>query len=175
MRGDGLRLQVEVSVSGKPSFVYVTYIATTPEKLWRALTDETISEQFWFGYRVVSDWTVGSSFRLMQGERIVTDEGIVLECDPPRRLSYTWKPTYEEMRHEPPSKVTFDIEPRNDQVKLTVTHEQFEVGSKVFESISTGWPAVLSSLKSFLETGSALPPSWTGVHEKIIAAAGAKS
>lgn len=159
----------------KPSFVYVTYIATTPEKLWHALTDEKISEQFWFGYRVVSDWKVGSSFRLMQGGRIVTDEGVVLECDPPRRLSYTWKPTYEDMRNEPPSRVSFEIEPRNGQVKLTVTHEQFEEGSKVFESISTGWPAVLSSLKSFLETGNALPPSWTEAHKAVIAAAEARN
>ncbi len=85
------------------------------------------------------------------------DSGIVLACEPPHRLAYTWHPEYESMRHERPSRVVFEIEPLNGQVKLTVTHDDFDEDSKVFDSISGGWPLVLSSLKSMLETGQPLP------------------
>ena len=89
------------------------------------------------------------------------DKGVILESDPPRRLSYSWSPQYEEFRNERPSRVTFDLKPFKGQVKLTVVHDDFDEGSKVFESISGGWPKVLSSLKSFMETGKGLAPSWS--------------
>jgi uncharacterized protein YndB with AHSA1/START domain len=147
----------------EPKFVYVTYIATTPEKLWQALTDGEFTERYWFGTRIASDWTVGARVTFIRGES-VSDYGVVLECDPPRRLSYTWRVEfYEEFRNERPSRVTFEIEPMpgraggtTHEVKLTVTHDDFDVGSKVFRAISGGWPLVLASLKSFLETGGAL-------------------
>jgi len=144
----------------KPSFVYAIYIASTPEKVWHALTDEKTSERYWFGNRVVSDWKVGSPFSLRRGEVKCTDVGVVLEYDPPRRLSYTFHPLHEKHQHEKPSRVTFELEQQEDQVKLTVVHDEFEPGSKVFESISEGWPLVLSSLKSFLETGRVLRALW---------------
>jgi uncharacterized protein YndB with AHSA1/START domain len=137
----------------KPSFVYVTYIRTTPEQLWRALTDGTFTQRYWFGRRIESDWKVGSRVALWH-EGKLSDSGEVLEFDPPRRLSYSFRVEFvEELRKEGPSHVTFEIEKLGAHVKLTLTHDRFEPGSKVLEGISTGWPAILSSLKSLLETG----------------------
>ena len=147
----------------EPKFVYVTYIATTPEKLWQALTDGAFTEQYWFGTRIESDWTLGARVRFLRDDT-VSDYGVVLECEPPRRLSYSWRVEFhEEFRHERPSRVTFEIEPmaprmggRRSEVKLTVIHDDFDAGSKVFRAISGGWPLVLASLKSLLETGGGL-------------------
>jgi len=140
----------------KPEFVYVTYIETTPEKLWEALTNSEFSKRYWFGTEVKSDWNVGSPFALVtDGE--TTDTGEILEADPPRRLAYTFKhEKFEGMRNEPVTKVVFNIEPYGNVVKLTVTHEGFAEGGKLLGAISTGWPAILSGLKSLLETGHAV-------------------
>ena len=139
----------------KPEFVYVTYIETTPEKLWDALTSSEFSERYWWGTKVLSNWTVGSPFALeWRGQ--VTDTGVIVEADPPRLLSYTWSNASEEFRNERPSRVTFVLEPYGKLVKLTLTHEDFEPGSKMLEGISKGWPAIMSSLKSMLESGQAL-------------------
>ena len=83
-----------------------------------------------------------------------------VESDPPRRLVYGWKPLYKDLPQERPSRVTFVLEPFKGQTRLTVTHDEFDDGSKMFAMISKGWPAVLSSLKSFLEMGRGLEPSW---------------
>ena len=139
----------------KPEFVYVTYIETKPEKLWEALTDSAFSERYWWGTKVVSDWKVGSPVAL-EWRGKVTDTGVIVEADPPRRLSYTWSNTSEEFRNERPSRVTFALERYGKLVKLTLTHEGFAEGSKFFAGISKGWPAILSSLKSILETGKPL-------------------
>ena len=139
----------------KPEFVYVTYIETTPGKLWEALTNSTFSKRYWFGTEVRSDWKVGSPFALVT-DGITSDTGTILEADPPRRLAYTFKhERFEEMRDEAATKVTFTIEPYGGIVKLTVTHEGFAAGSKLLGAISNGWPAILSGLKSLLETGHA--------------------
>jgi uncharacterized protein YndB with AHSA1/START domain len=144
----------------KPEFVYVIYIASTPEKIFEALTDEKMSEQYWVGNRVVSDWKIGAPFalKLKRDDKEVT--GKVLEFDPPRRLAYSFHAAHVGMENEPPSRVTFELEPQRDQVKLTVVHDNFEPGSKAFESVSRGWPLVLSSLKSYLETGKVLYAPW---------------
>jgi uncharacterized protein YndB with AHSA1/START domain len=139
----------------KPEFVYVTYIETTPKKLWEALTDSAFSERYWWGTKVVSDWKVGSLVAL-EWRGKVTDSGVIVEADPPRRLSYTWANTSEEFRDERPSRVTFAIEPYGKLVKLTLVHEDFEQGSKMLQGISKGWPAIMSSLKTMLESGQAL-------------------
>ena len=139
----------------KPQFVYVTYIETTPEKLWEALTNVDFSKRYWFGTEVKSDWKVGSPFALVTDGK-TTDTGQILEADRPRRLSYTFKHELYETMREPATKVAFTIEPYGDLVKLTVTHEGFVEGSKFLEGISKGWPAILSSLKSILETGQPL-------------------
>jgi uncharacterized protein YndB with AHSA1/START domain len=140
----------------KPEFVYTTFIKTTPEKLWHALTDTEFTHSYWFGCSLSSDWKVGSRMHMDRGGKVV-NECVVLESDPPRRLSYSWHSIFdEEMKKERPSRVTFVLEPNGSAVKLTVTHEDFAEGSKVLPSISGGWPLVLSSLKSILETGQPL-------------------
>jgi uncharacterized protein YndB with AHSA1/START domain len=139
----------------KPEFVYTTYIETSAEKLWHALTDGDFTERYWFGHRATSDWKVGSLFRFAkQGKPTI--EGKVLESDPPRRLAYTWDPCSTDTERERTSRVTFDIEPRGTVVKLTVTHDNLDEGGKTFRDISGGWPMVLASLKSILETGRVL-------------------
>ena len=149
----------------KPEFVYVTYIETTPEKLWEALTSSEFSERYWWGTKVLSNWKVGSPLALVMNGT-TTDTGEVLEAEPPRRLSYSFKHVLDdEMRNERPSKVVFTIEPHGKLVKLTLTHEGFAEDSKLLDGISKGWPAILSSLKSLLETGTALaiPVSALGI------------
>ena len=139
----------------KPEFVYVTYIETTPEKLWQALTDTEFSKRYWFGTEVRSDWKVGSPFALVT-DGVTSDTGEILIADRPRQLAYTFKhERFEEMR-EPATKVVFTIEPHGEIVKLTVTHEGFAADSKLLGAISNGWPAILSGLKSLLETGHAV-------------------
>jgi uncharacterized protein YndB with AHSA1/START domain len=148
-------------MSEKPKFVYVTYIASTPEKVFRALTSAEMSKQYWSGNFVESDWKVGSPFALRLPRHEKEDiTGEVLEFDPPRRLSYTFCTHHGGMEGEGASRVLFEIEPYQDQVKLTVIHDGFEPGSKVFESISKGWPHVLSSLESYLESGIGMMAPW---------------
>ena len=144
----------------KPEFVYVTYIATTPEKLWRALLDGEITRQYW-GYRNVSEnWTVGSTWR---HERAYDDSGMValvgkvVEFSPARRLVLTWAVPADSSNEGKHSRVTFEIEPLSDTVRLTITHDQLEPGSDMQRSIAEGWPKVLSNLKTLLETGHTLP------------------
>lgn len=140
----------------KPEFVYVTYIKTTPEKLWDALTSSEFSKRYWFDTELRSDWKVGSSFALVMNGT-TTDVGEILEADRPRRLSYTFRHVLDDdLRAEPATKVVFTLEPHGDLVKLTLTHEGFADGSKLLDGISKGWPAILSNLKSLLESGQAL-------------------
>jgi uncharacterized protein YndB with AHSA1/START domain len=148
-------------MSDKPKFVYVIYIASTPDKVFRALTSSEMSKQYWSDNYVESDWKVGSPFALKLSRHEKKDiTGEVLECDPPRRLAYTFHPHHGGMEDEGASRVIFEIEAQQDQVKLTVIHDGFEPGSKVFESISQGWPHVLSSLKSYLESGKGMMAPW---------------
>lgn len=140
----------------KPEFVYVTYIESTPEKLWQALTSSEFSKRYWFNTELESDFKVGSPFALVM-DGTTTDVGEILEADPPRRLSYTFHHILnEEARKEPPTRVVFTLEQHGKLVKLTLTHEDFAAGSKLFDGVSRGWPAILASLKSLLETGNAL-------------------
>jgi uncharacterized protein YndB with AHSA1/START domain len=149
----------------KPEFVYVTYVETTPEKLWEALTSSEFSRQYWFGTELRSDWKIGSRLALVMNGT-PTDNGEILEADQPRRLSCRFRRVLnDEMRNERPTKVVFVIEPHGKFVKLTLTHEGFAEGSKLLDGISEGWPAILSSLKSLLESGNALaiPVSALGI------------
>jgi uncharacterized protein YndB with AHSA1/START domain len=149
----------------KPEFVYVTYIETTPEKLWEALTSSEFSRRYWFNTELKTDWKVGSPFALVM-DGTTTDVGEVLEFDCPRRLSYTFRHVLSEAaRKERPTRVVFNLEPHGKLVKLTLIHEDFEDGSVILDGISKGWPAILSGLKSLLESGTALaiPPSALGI------------
>ena|SRR5450755_4471403 len=144
----------------KPEFVYTTYIETTPEKLWQALTDGDFTERYWFGHRVASDWKVGSPYQFAK-QGTPTIEGKVLISDPPKKLAYSWDPPSAEAKpsdakRERISRVTFDLEPRGKVVKLVVTHDNLDEGGKTFRDISGGWPMVMASLKSLLETGQVL-------------------
>ncbi|HEY3677948.1 MAG TPA: SRPBCC family protein [Bradyrhizobium sp.] len=140
----------------KPEFVYVTYIETTPEKLWEALTDGDFTQRYWFGARLKSDWKIGSSFEMLRGDGTVSDRGEVVEFDRPRRLAYTFVNISEKYKDDRPALATFVLEPFGNLVKLTLTHQGFADGSKFFDGVSKGWPAILSSLKSILETGKPL-------------------
>ncbi|MGA7994441.1 MAG: SRPBCC family protein [Bradyrhizobium sp.] len=140
----------------RPEFVYVTYIETTQEKLWQALTSSEFSKRYWFNTELQSDFKVGSPFALVT-DGTITDVGEILEADPPRRLSYTFHHVLiEAARKEPPTKVVFTLEKHGNLVKLTLTHENFATGSPLLDGISKGWPAILASLKSLMETGTAL-------------------
>ncbi|HVY57003.1 MAG TPA: SRPBCC family protein [Xanthobacteraceae bacterium] len=158
----------------KPSFVYVTYIASTPEKVWAALTDPDLTEQYWFGYRIAAAGKAGDFMTAISpaGKQVHHDP--IIESDPPRRLVYAWNPLMKSLSGERPSRVTFTIEPLKGQVRLTVVHDDFEPGSKVFEAVSRGWPAVLSSLKSFLETGRGLESTMGEEDRKRVAEAEAQ-
>jgi uncharacterized protein YndB with AHSA1/START domain/DNA-binding transcriptional ArsR family regulator len=153
-----------------PEFVYTTYIKTTPEQLWQALTDPAFTSRYW-GATFTSDWKLGSPMTWeYDGVRIADPAQIVLESDPHRRLAYTWQTVTPEFAKkvgfsdeyfarvaaERRSKVSFDIEPHGQSVKLTVIHDDFDPGSATLESVSGGWPMILASLKTLLETGEAL-------------------
>ena len=143
----------------KPSFVYVTYIATTPEKLFDALTNPEMTRHYWFNHRNASDWKPGSTWRHEDYAKSEKADivGKVLEVSPPSRLVISWHRPGEEADPGKHSRVTFSIEPIVGMVRLTVAHEELEAGSTMIDGITKGWPAVLASLKSMLETGRPLP------------------
>jgi DNA-binding transcriptional ArsR family regulator/uncharacterized protein YndB with AHSA1/START domain len=165
---------LKTALEGSPmSFVYTTYIATTPEKLWQAITEPAFTRQYW-GVEFDSDWAVGSPVTWTIGGMPITDpDQVVLESVPGARLSYTWhtftpefaakhgfSPEWlEKVSSESRSKVTFAIEQLGELVKLTVTHDDLEEGSTVLGEVSQGWPPILSNLKTLLETGAPLPVS----------------
>ena len=138
-------------------FVYVTYIRSTAEKVFDAITKPEIARQYW-QHENVSDWKPGSRWEHVRSndERAVRLIGDVVECDPPKRLIMTWAGASDYEDRSSHSRVTFDIEPFEDMVRLTVTHDELQSGSEMAAGISQGWPRVLSSLKSLLETGEAI-------------------
>ncbi len=167
-----LKRALEETSMPKPEFVYTTYIRTTPERLWQALTDSTFTRRYW-GTIFTTDWKAGSGMTWEYAGVVVADpEQVVLESEPCRRLAYTWQTItpefakavgfsdeyFAKVASERRSKVSFEIEPTGEVVKLTVVHEDFDPGSATLESVSGGWPIVLSSLKSLLETDEALAP-----------------
>jgi len=134
----------------------VIYIETTPDRLWRALTDVEFTRQYWMDCELISDWKVGSPMTMRRYGQ-VKNQCVIRESDPPRRLAYDWVSVHDpEMKREKPSRVTYALEPQGKLVRLTVTHENFADDSKTLPSIAFGWPMVLSSLKSLLETGKPL-------------------
>jgi uncharacterized protein YndB with AHSA1/START domain len=137
----------------KPEFVYVIYIQSTPEKIWQALIDPEMTKEFWGRHQNCSDWKSGSEWRHQNYDdaREVKLAGTVVESGPPHRLVLTWaRPDDADI-----SRVTFEIDEFMGSARLTVTHS--ELSAAMLSNISAGWPAVLSSLKSLLETGASLP------------------
>jgi uncharacterized protein YndB with AHSA1/START domain/DNA-binding transcriptional ArsR family regulator len=177
-----LKRALEDSPMDTPTFVYTTYIRTTPEQLWQALTEPAFTERYW-NITFDSDWSTGSPMAWHQRGVTTTDaEQVVIESDPYTRLAYTWhsftpewaaamdvsEERRERLAAERRSKVTFDIEPLDDdQVKLTVVHDDLEPGGLLAGMIGGGWPRVLSNLKTLLETGEPLPDSTAHVRKAV--------
>jgi DNA-binding transcriptional ArsR family regulator/uncharacterized protein YndB with AHSA1/START domain len=165
---DDLKTALEREPVSRTDFTYVSYISTTPQRLWQALTDPAFTGRYW-GVTFQTDWRKGSPMVWVENGVATADpEQVVLEADPYRRLAYTWHTftpewakgtcvddaTLARIAAERRSKVTFDLEPHGDLVKLTVVHDDFDPGSTVVEMVSEGWPRLLSDLKTLLETGS---------------------
>ena len=141
----------------KSQFVYVTYIRTTPKKLWAALTDPKFIRQYWFGVTVETDWKAGSPWRLLFADGSLADAGEIVQVKPMRRLVIKWRNEWKRtLKAEGWSRCTFELEPQGKLVKLTVHHEMARARSKFIEAVSGGWPMILSNLKSLLETGRVL-------------------
>ena len=139
----------------RSTFVYVTYIRTTPEKLWSALTDVEFMTQYWFGMRCESEWKVGSPWKLVSGDGRILDAGEIVEAETPRRLVIRWQhQSKPELKAEGDSLCTMELEPDGPAVKLSITHTIEREPSKFIAAVSGGWPKILSNLKSLLETGS---------------------
>jgi len=140
----------------RSTFVYVTYIQTTPEKLWSALTNAEFAKQYWFGCHCESEWTAGSPWKLVSPGGEILDAGEIVEAKPPRRLVIRWQQQKKpELKAEGASLCTMEIEPSGTAVKLSITHVIEREPSKFIEAVAGGWPKVISNLKSLLETGSA--------------------
>ena len=159
----------EDTMTERPDYVYVTYIQSTPERVWDALTDADLTAGYW-GHSNVSDWRPGSPWehRRVDGSDIADVAGIVLESERPRRLAMTFDPPGA-APPQGPSRVTFDIEPYHEIVRLTVTHENL-ADESALEASSAGWPAVFANLKSLLETGHELPRAPWEMHAELRAA-----
>jgi uncharacterized protein YndB with AHSA1/START domain len=139
----------------KSTYLYVTYIRTTPEKLWSALTDAEFIKQYWFGMHCESRFAAGSSWKLVSGDGHLYDSGEIVEAEPPRRLVIRWQHQNKpELKVEGDSLCTMELEPSGTAVKLSITHTIECAPSKFIEAVSGGWPKVVSNLKSLMETGS---------------------
>jgi len=138
-------------------FVYVTYVRTTPAKLWQALREPEFTRQYWSETWLDCQWVPGASWKLMIPDGRVGDSGEVVEIEPERRLVLTWQNQFmPDLKAEGYSRLTIDLEQQGESVKLTLVHEMEMPDSKLIAGVSTGWPHILASLKTLLETGSSL-------------------
>ncbi len=143
-----------MNAADRSHFVYVTFIRTTPAKLWEALTDPQFIRQYWFDTSIECDWKKGAPWKMVGADGGLTDSGEILEVDPPRRMVIRWRHEWKaELKAEGPSRCTIELEPVDFAVKLTITHEIERPESKLISAVSGGWPSILSNLKSLLETG----------------------
>jgi uncharacterized protein YndB with AHSA1/START domain len=138
-------------------FVYVTYIRTTTEKLWQALIDPEFTRRYWCETVQESEWKPGAAWRVMIPDGRVADSGEIVEFKPHSRLVLTWRNEFKpELHEEGYSRLTYELEQQNESVKLTIIHELDRPDSKLIQAVSGGWPCILASLKSLLETGEPL-------------------
>ncbi len=143
----------------KSTFVYVSYIKTTQEKLWSALTEDAeFMKQYWFGVHCQSQWQAGSPWKMVSSDGAsIIASGEIAEAEAPKRLVIRWEDQQKpEFKAEGVSLCVFEIEPFNDAIKLTITHSIECEASKLIEGVSGGWPKIISNLKSLLEAGSAI-------------------
>ena len=139
----------------RSTFTYVTYIRTTQQKLWTALTDAKFIKQYWFGMNIESQWKAGSSWKMSTDKGELYDEGSIVEADPPKKLVIRWQHMIKpELKAEGASLCTMELEPSAGAVRLSITHTIERDNSKFIEAVSGGWPKIMSNLKSLLETGS---------------------
>jgi uncharacterized protein YndB with AHSA1/START domain len=159
----------EAPMADRPRYVYVTYIESSPERVWQALTDPDLTAEYW-GHSNVSGWQPGDTWEHLRtdGSGIADVAGTVLESVPPHRLAMTFDAPGD-TPPDGPTRVTFDIEPYHEIVRLTVTHENL-AGDEAMEAVSAGWPAVCANLKSLLETGHVLPRAPWEMHAGLRAA-----
>lgn len=136
------------------TFVYVTFIRTTPERLWSALTDPDFMREYWFGVHFETEWKPGAHWEMLYPDGRVTDAGEIVQFDPPKRMVLKWRHELRpELKAEGFARCTIELEPVPDAVKLTITHTIDREESKLIQAVSGGWPRILSNLKSLLETG----------------------
>ncbi len=148
-----------MTANNRSSFVYATFIRTTPEKLWAALTEPQFIDQYWFGMKIESAWKKGSPWTMNFPDGRLCDTGEILEIDPPRRMVIKWhNQSKPELAAEGPSRCTIELEPTGKAVKLTIRHEIERPEAKLITAVSGdwGWPRIISNLKSLLETGEVL-------------------
>jgi uncharacterized protein YndB with AHSA1/START domain len=142
---------------GESRFVYVTYIRTTPEKLWQALLEPEFTRQYWYGCWQDCEWKQGATWQLMFSDGRVGDTGEIIEIEPHRRLVVSWRNEFRpELKVEGYSRMTCELEQQGELVQLRIVHEMGQDNSKLIEAVSGGWPKILASLKSLLETGVSL-------------------
>jgi len=143
-----------VSKTAESTFVYVTFIRTTPERLWSALTTNEFMKEYWFGVQFKTEWKAGAQWEMLYPDGRVTDAGEILEFDPPKRLVLKWRNEFKpELKAEGFGLCVIELAPISEAVKLTITHTIDRADSKLIEAVSGGWPRILSNLKSLLETG----------------------
>lgn len=143
-----------MSLSTESSFAYVTFIRTTPEKLWSALTDVTQMKEYWFGMQINTEWKTGAPWKMVFPDGKVADTGEILELERPRRIRLKWRNEFRpELKAEGFAVCTIEIEPYGDAVRLSIMHTIERADSKFIQAVSGGWPKILSNLKSLLETG----------------------
>jgi uncharacterized protein YndB with AHSA1/START domain/DNA-binding transcriptional ArsR family regulator len=151
-----LKVTLEGEAMDRPRHVFQVYIRTTPDQLWQAITEPSFTTRYFRRSRVESGWQPGERMSYWIDGDVVVD-GQVLELEPPRRLVTTWSFRRDpELRADPPSRVTWEIEPVGDTCRLTLVHDDFPVETNTFKAVGSGWPMILSSLKSLLETGEGL-------------------
>jgi uncharacterized protein YndB with AHSA1/START domain len=143
----------ETGMTGKHAHIFEIFIRTTPERLWQALTDGNLTQQYYYGTRAESDWTPGAAYTFRAPDGTAMIDGEVLESDPPRRLVTTFRPTWVEGA---PTTVTWEIAPAGEACKLTLIHDGLDPASPLAESFRDGWARILSGLKTLLETGEPL-------------------
>jgi len=143
-----------VTQSLSSDFISVIFIKATPEAVWEALTDPAITRRYWFGMHQETDWRPGSPWRMVFEDGRIADSGRVIKADAPRHMIIEWQNQFrDELRAEGMTRCTYQIEPKDEMVKLTITHQSPLPNSKFIEAVSSGWPIILANLKSLLENG----------------------